>query len=54
MKTIKCDKCDERGMIVDTYSPNYSAHSCKCGYAVSDEKIKKDIEFLKKSNLVSK
>lgn len=35
---IKCDKCDERGYIVDTLSPNYSGHSCECGWAIQEMK----------------
>ena len=31
---IKCDKCDERGYIVDTPFPSYSGHSCECGWAI--------------------
>ena len=41
MKT-KCNKCDERGMIIDTPSPSYSAHSCPCGesHRLMEEKFK--------------
>lgn len=31
----KCNKCDERGYIVDkSFLPNHSAHSCECGWAI--------------------
>lgn len=54
METKKCDKCDYRGMIVDSPHPVYSAHSCECGYATSEEAIRKDIETLSKSNIVKR
>jgi hypothetical protein len=37
---IKCNKCDERGYIVESQFPSYSAHSCDCGWAV-EQSLKK-------------
>jgi hypothetical protein len=39
---IKCNECDNRGYIVDTPFPNYSGHSCKCGWAIQESMKKFD------------
>ncbi len=32
MQFKKCDKCDERGMIVEIKNGAHYGHSCECGY----------------------